>query len=358
MQTATLDSLDGTVVRRVFAVFRGHRDFIVLVALYCLAGWLAVDGAGQPARVSFFQYNGIIPQVTAVCLILFAIGYPLAVMVFVRPRHLFSYMMADLKTVWLVPERLVGGAIVFLLLPSAISVYSSIKLLIPVLQPYAWDVTFLAWDRALHGGADPWRLLHPVLGYPSVTSALNFFYNLWFFVLYGVLFWQAFSLRDPRLRMQFLLTMVLLWAILGGLLAVLWSSAGPVYYERVTRLADPFVPLMDYLRTVAETHPLWALETQEQLWRNHLAGGGMLGGGISAMPSLHVATAVSFALLCTRVNRWLGVLFWLYAGVILLGSIHLAWHYAVDGYVSLVLTCVIWWLVGRWLRLSMGESPR
>ena len=70
------------------------------------------------------------------------------------------------------------------------------------------------------------------------------------------------------------------------------------------------------------------------------------------MPSLHVATSVSFALLCWRVHRGLGTLLWLYAGVFFIGSIHLAWHYAVDGYFAVALTCLIWYLVGRWLEWS------
>ena len=204
----------------------------------------------------------------------------------------------------------------------------------------------MAWDRVLHGGVDPWRLLHPLLGYPLVTSVVNFFYNLWFFIVYGVLFWQAFSLGDRRLRLQFLLSFVLLWIIAGNVLATLWSSAGPVYFGRVTGLADPYQPLMSYLTAVDERFPVWALAVQDQLWQAYSSADSMLGGGISAMPSLHVATVVLFALLGWRVHRWLGVIFTLYVVIILLGSVHLAWHYAVDGYVSVVVTCLIWYGVG------------
>src|SRR3546814_4974916 len=37
----------------------------------------------------------------------------------------------------------------------------------------------------------------------------------------------------------------------------------------------------------------------------------------------------------------------LYAVVIFLGSIHLGWHYAVDGYVSIVAVAAIWAEIGR-----------
>ena len=36
-----------------------------------------------------------------------------------------------------------------------------------------------------------------------------------------------------------------------------------------------------------------------------------------------------------------------YALVIWIGSIHLGWHYAVDGLVSIALTIVIWKLMGK-----------
>ena len=72
-----------------------------------------------------------------------------------------------------------------------------------------------------------------------------------------------------------------------------------------------------------------------------------MGSGISAMPSLHVAMAFLFALLTWRVNRLLGVCFYAFTGLILLGSVHLAWHYAVDGYLALAITWCIWHLVDR-----------
>lgn len=76
-------------------------------------------------------------------------------------------------------------------------------------------------------------------------------------------------------------------------------------------------------------------------------------GGISAMPSLHVATAVLFALTAWRIHWVLGVLFWFYALVIQMGSVHLGWHYAVDGYVGATVALVIWWGVAR-----VGEPKR
>ena len=55
-----------------------------------------------------------------------------------------------------------------------------LKPAIPVLKPFAWDEALAAFDRTLHFGVDPWRLLQPVLGYDWVTFAINCGYNFWF----------------------------------------------------------------------------------------------------------------------------------------------------------------------------------
>jgi hypothetical protein len=40
------------------------------------------------------------------------------------------------------------------------------------------------------------------------------------------------------------------------------------------------------------------------------------------------------------------------AAVILVGSVHLGWHYAIDGYAAIVGTLVIWCGVGKMIRRS------
>jgi hypothetical protein len=211
----------------------------------------------------------------------------------------------------------------------------------------------MEWDRLLHGGVDPWVLLQPVLGHPPVTFVISFVYQGWVFVMYGVLLWQAFSSGRPRLRMHFLLTFLLLWALLGTLLATCLASAGPCYYGRVTDGADPFAPLLTYLSGVAGDYRIPALTVQEDLWAAYVSQGLVPGAGISAMPSMHVASSVLFALVGWHSDRRLGVVLWAFAAVIMLGSVHLGWHYAVDGYISIVLTLLLWRTVG-W---ALGRDP-
>ena len=188
--------------------------------------------------------------------------------------------------------------------------------------------------------------MQPILGTPYVTSAINVLYNLWFFLLYAMICWLAFSVRKPQLRMQFLLSFLLTWALLGNLAATVFASGGPPYYGRITGLEDSFAPLFDYLRQANEIVPVWALKTQEMLWDSFQSDVIDWGRGISAMPSMHVSLAVLFALVGRRQHKVLGLLLTIFAVIIMVGSVHLGWHYAIDGYASIAATLVIWWVVG------------
>jgi hypothetical protein len=333
---------------RLAAVLLAHRWVIAVVLFYLAGAYLIAHSYGVPGRISVLTYGLVVPKITAIYLFFFALFYLVYVMVVQRPPRLIGYVVADVAKNWLSIQRLLGGLVMILVLQVFFSAFSSMKALIPIMNPFAWDATFAEWDRALHGGRDPWALIQPLLGYPAVTTAINFLYQCWLFVLYGFLVWQAFSTRDQRLRMQFFLALLLLWALLGNLAATVFSSAGPVYFGRATGLPDPFEPLISYLRAANEVSPVWALDIHDRLWTAYITDSDQLGKGISAMPSIHVATAVLFALTAWRASRSPGIVFAAYAVAVMIGSVHLAWHYALDGYISIVLTYLIWRAAGWW----------
>jgi hypothetical protein len=74
-----------------------------------------------------------------------------------------------------------------------------------------------------------------------------------------------------------------------------------------------------------------------------------MGSGISAAPSVHVAMTVLLVLMMRdrfgfRWPTWIAAA---YCATILVGSVHLGWHYAADGLLSIVLVPSLWWGIGQ-----------
>ena len=64
------------------------------------------------------------------------------------------------------------------------------------------------------------------------------------------------------------------------------------------------------------------------------------------MPSLHVGFSVLMALVGWQVWRPVGWLLGVYAVSIQIGSVALAWHYAVDGYAGALVAYMAWLCAG------------
>ena len=246
--------------------------------------------------------------------------------------------------------RLAALLLVSVLVPLCLGVFASWKWTIPRLHPFTWDARLDALDRSVHGGTLPWQLLQPWLGFPTATVVLDRLYALWIPLSAIVLVWQAFRSRAFA-RAHFFLTYVTVYVFLGTVLAIAFSSGGPCYYTQLTGDPGPYQPLMSYLHSLNATTPLFAVEGQAVLWRFYLEGRGVPFLSISAMPSVHVAVAVLFALAGWEANRVTGLLLTAYALVVLVASVHLGWHYAVDGYFAALATAVIWIATGAALQV-------
>ena len=311
------------------------------------------------------QFDIYTPNFWGLYVILFACFiylYPFFIMVFVRPEKLFRYVGGGFRWHLISRERLFFSFPILLLIPIVQSVYSSFKVEIPNLIPFAYDELFYRADQWLLGGTDPWRILHAWLGDPLITNMIDVLYHVvWMYVLIGVVVWHATGQHALRTKVQFFVSYIVIWGVLGNLAALFLSSAGPCYYSNVTGMSSPYEELMLYLQSIgAGEDGLWALQFQNSLWQGYMDDVPGYGGGISAMPSLHVATTVLFALSIHKINVKLGALFFLYALIIWIGSVHLAWHYAVDGLIAIILTWLIWIIVGRLVDLDrlLGEKSK
>lgn len=270
-----------------------------------------------------------------------------------RPDRPLSFLIADFRNNYLTPHRILAPLPLLLLTPPFISVVSSLKRLIALMHPFSWDARFAELDRLLHGGVQPWELLQPLLGHPYVTSVVSELYSYpWFIALALTQFWLIFTTHGARNRL--VLTSLLCWILLGNLAATLFSSAGPAYYAHFVAGPDPFGGLVAYLSGVNEVIPLSALETQAYLWSMYESGALLPGTGISAMPSMHLSMATLMVLAARHISRGLAICALLYLVFLEIGSVHLGWHYAIDGYVSIAATLLIWWGLGRFISPEAG----
>lgn len=330
-------------------VLRRHALLAGLVGAYCLIGvWLSqrhgltVDP--DTAGVLVMHFLTKVPQ-----MVFFLLFWRLLHHTYItRTPDRFGALREDIRAFGLDRDRLLGGAVATVLMAAVLMVFTQIKSLIPILQPFSWDVYFTELDRLLHFGADPYGFLHAVFGWHYSLSFFAGMYNIWLLVIYFALFGSCFMRSTSLPRMQFLIAFVLIWAVGGNLLATLFSSAGPPYFASLG-LGDTFAPLMDKLNAHAATGALSVVETQQLLWDFYAAPNSM--NAISAFPSMHVASSVLVALFAFQLSRGLGYALAAFAASIMVGSVLLGWHYAVDGYAGAIIA-VLGWKFAGWLARS------
>jgi hypothetical protein len=153
----------------------------------------------------------------------------------------------------------------------------------------------------------------------------------------------------PRTRCQYVTAYVAVWIVLGALLAYLFPAAGPAFYRDLVSPtgAAPFVAVHQQLMADGTSGGfLTSVFNQAYLLRNLNSPTLVVGGGISAVPSVHNAMAVLFAIVSFRIHRVLGLAMSAFAATIWVASVYLNWHYAVDGLAGGLGAMALWKLSG------------
>jgi hypothetical protein len=245
--------------------------------------------------------------------------------------------------------RFSGFAIGVFLVALQIGVLTWTKIMLPIASPF-WADPFLAnADHAIFH-AEPWRVAEALFGWAS--PLIDKTYISWAPVKFGTLL-VLVALPQTPTKTRALLSYFLLMAMVA-IGQYLFSSAGPVLYAQMG-FGDRFAAL-----------PLepWVETGRAYLWQDYLRGGGKIGTGISAMPSLHVAIALWVALVLRAYKPRLTPLGLAYFAIILIGSVLLGWHYALDGIAATIIALVAWKAaqlpdhVGRILRSADELRPR
>ncbi|MBF0586279.1 phosphatase PAP2 family protein [Prosthecochloris sp. N3] len=298
-------------------------------------------------RVDKYVYNVYIIYSTV--LVLFICFYPFFVMFFVRPKKLVKYLINGYRWHLLSKERIFFSYPVLAIIPLDKSIYSSFKAEIPNINPFWLDASLCKLDRIIFLGQDPWRILRQIFSNPEITRVIDFLYHpLWISLLSVTVLFHALGRHSLENRLRFFLGYIIVWTILGNACAAVLSSAGPCYFSQITGQAGPYEELMRYLHSIqTDGQLLNAVQIQERLWSGHISTVLEYGGGISAMPSLHIATTALFALSMRHRYPAAEKMLYIYTLVIWIGSILLGWHYAVDGLVSVLCVMVIWYYSGK-----------
>jgi hypothetical protein len=320
-----------------------NAEFFAVLSVYML--FTLIASRVWNISIHFELYDKAFALFTAAFAVL-VISYLIVKMFFYeRPERPFRHLWySKLKVDWAIQDRLCIGLPAALVMPIFFSLFTSLKASISYIVPFYADPFLASADRILMGNNDAWRILQPLVGLPVITFIVNFFYNFWFFAAIVPLILMTFLTGDLRLRRRYLVASILVWAILGNLLAIIFSSVGPCFYKvfyGLPRYAD----LMAYLHLANRDFPIWALTAQDYLLAAR--NGSHIGAGISAFPSMHVAVAMLNVMLCRNFSRTWQITSILFLSFILVGSVHLGWHYAIDGYFSIIAVPIIWWLAGK-----------
>jgi hypothetical protein len=215
-----------------------------------------------------------------------------------------------------------------------------LKVMLPITSPFWADPLLADVDAAIFG-ADPWRLTQALMGWAG--PFIDRMYVTWAPAKFMTLLFIFSRPEGPRKAQA-----IVAYFLMVGITAISQyslSSGGPIFYERLgfgSRFGElPFLP--------------WVVAASDYLWTSYLNAGGEIGGGISAMPSLHVAVALWVALVIRSYAPKLQAIGWAYFVTILVGSVHLGWHYAVDGIAALLIGVFAWSLAGM-TRTSGAEQ--
>lgn len=326
-----------TVEREQPVRVTGVHHFVLFAAVWCLVS-LAVS---PKAYLDLVAWHLAVLAGTSPIILTIALGIPALALGRDSPVRYIGDRMSS---------RWQNALFVAFGLACCLAAFSTLKTTFPEVVPFWADKWLANADKSLYGHA-AWRYAH---------AAIDRFWAGWLFDAYEYLWtleWFCVPIAlafcaGMRTQLRYYWAMALTFLIGGIVIAAIFSSGGPIFYDRLlgsTRFAELNTRLIGLANIGG------AASFSDYLYGLYLSGHADLGSGISAMPSMHVAVASLNAYLLASVNRWAGLAGWLFAAVIMFGSVYTGWHYSLDGYASILIVSAIWYATGRWMQpASLG----
>lgn len=244
-------------------------------------------------------------------------------------------------------KNIISGAIASINIFICLYCFCLFKRLIPFINPYSWDPFLYNTDYILLFGVDLFKVIDNISSTENMKTICDIIYTSWAATSGAIILWQHLS-PNRKLRMQYLTSWVATWAILGSIMAVIFSSAGPCFYSYFyPNTPLPIIEATNKLRDKSGNKDYTTDMTKRMLLEtvSHKQDS-YLGFGISAFPSLHVGTTTLNACLLTKINLKLGLLMWIYTLLIITSCVYLGFHYLVDCIAGTVGAICIWSIVG------------
>lgn len=225
---------------------------------------------------------------------------------------------------------------------------------------YGFDATFISWDQAIFGGYHAWEWTHSIFSTPEATKWIDFLYHPAFYPMLIGFFYCTVAHSYKELRHTYIVSYLASFLIIGMIMANALHSAGPVFDGVFYGDGSTFAPLIDRRieQLSGESGPVTSAALINYLSTLNQNGEIRMGAGISAMPSMHIVLVLLWLFPAWHLNKYLGVLLAFYTAIIWVGSVHLGWHYFVDGLVSLVVVSVIWRIAGHITGLYGSKSQQ
>lgn len=306
---------------------------VLCAAMLFVSGVIWSLGGSSPADTLWIYFSGAFAAtVTSVALFAFIEIVKLANTKADRP---IPTVIAKIK------PRLPILAIPALVLPLFLSGYTAAKSSISTMVGFRYDRLFADVDAAIFG-TDPWQITHAFIG-PLGTLLIEFFYvPVWIAVLaYSKAMVGVFA--APRFALTFYTATLLTWLIGGFVMAYLLTAAGPAFTD-LNGMEWRFVEIRASLLSIAGVDSPFI--SGPAYLMDGIGKDAYAAGGISAMPSMHIAACTLYCL-AARGTRWF-IPALAFLAIIFVGSIHSGYHYAVDAPVAVSIAYVCWKLSERY----------
>jgi hypothetical protein len=236
--------------------------------------------------------------------------------------------------------NLADDMILIVLFVGANYLHFNLKGWVPLINPALFDDAYMASDQWLQPLVDAFTWASA-----AIRANLNpefRWYQFLFLVMFILTFCRFAAVRHSYYP-HFAVSMLLMTS-LGALSYLIAPALGPFIYEdgNTTVATEAQAGMYAAYQKVQAEGAAW-------ITRN---GAAYFTGALAAMPSLHVgyASLMTYYMLKSRdYMAPLFVLFWLW---ILIDSVALRWHYAIDAPAGVALCALVIWLTGRLLARS------